>query len=68
VQEKNSDEFIAYRRKVYHQAIEKVFESSEIPSHVGRWTGCGDGVDRVLYPGIRIMSLDYEEQCASLTR
>ena len=62
VQEKDSDEFIAYRRKVYHQAVEELFKSSENPSHIGVWIKCGDMIPRTLYPGVRIMSLDYEEQ------
>jgi len=41
-----------------------VFESMKVPSHIGAWIKCGDAVGRALYPGIRIMSLDYEEQYA----
>lgn len=39
----------------------KLLESLVLPSKVGSWTLCGDGITRWLWPGIVILAADYEE-------
>ena len=42
-----------------------MFASLVGPSHHGDCLNCGDMIERVIYPGILIKSLDGEEACAS---
>ncbi|KAJ7088189.1 hypothetical protein C8R44DRAFT_836122 [Mycena epipterygia] len=48
---------------VWHAAMYKLLESLVLPSKVGNWTSCGDGITRWLWPGILILAADYEEAC-----
>jgi hypothetical protein len=66
LQEKDRMEFINFRREVYHRAVDSIFQSLQSASHLGRWTRCGDGAERVLYPGILVAAADFEEQCVLL--
>ncbi|KAJ7887705.1 hypothetical protein B0H13DRAFT_2235087 [Mycena leptocephala] len=45
-----------FRRMVYHKSLRR-------PSRNGETVKCGDGIDRVLFPGIPYHSLDGEEAC-----
>ncbi|KAK7049204.1 hypothetical protein VNI00_005805 [Paramarasmius palmivorus] len=56
--------FVDFKAIVWHQSALKMFESVEIFCEVGCVMDCGDGVRRLLYPILLILSADYEEQCA----
>jgi len=56
--------FSNFKNIVWHAALYKLLESLEIPSKVGHWTTCGDGIDRWLWPRIVILAADYEEAYA----
>jgi len=45
--------------------LKKIFNSLEIRSQQGEAVKCGDGVHRVLFPGIPIQSVDGEEACST---
>ncbi|KAJ7651825.1 hypothetical protein B0H17DRAFT_1269904 [Mycena rosella] len=52
-----------FRREVYHKVCAVIFQSLLRPSRDGETIKCGDGIDRVLFPGIPFHSLDGEEAC-----
>ncbi|KDR73369.1 hypothetical protein GALMADRAFT_72471, partial [Galerina marginata CBS 339.88] len=58
---KESLEYAHFKRTVYQKVASKVFSSLRRRSHSGEAMQCGDGVNRVLHPGILINSLDGEE-------
>jgi hypothetical protein len=60
-EEKDCSEFILYKRQVHHRALDLVLESIKIPSKIGSQMNCCDGVKRLLFPGVYILSLDFEE-------
>ena len=60
--EKGRPEFTKFLRKVYHEAMHIILEPLEAASHLGRAVRCGDGIARVVFPGIYIASMDFEEQ------
>ncbi|TEB18351.1 hypothetical protein FA13DRAFT_1822013 [Coprinellus micaceus] len=62
--ETGKPEFIDFKRRVYHRAWEKILESLKKRAQTGDTVRCGDGIVRVLYPRVVILSADYEEQCA----
>jgi hypothetical protein len=53
--------FAHFKREVYQKILKKVFRSLKRPSQNGEAHRCGDGLTRVLYPGILIESQDAEE-------
>ncbi|KAI0266604.1 hypothetical protein BGY98DRAFT_1102511 [Russula aff. rugulosa BPL654] len=55
------EEFAHFKREVYQKILKKVFRSLKRPSQNGEAHRCGDGLNRVLYPGILIESQDAEE-------
>jgi hypothetical protein len=55
------EEFAHFKREVYQKVLKKVFQTLKQPSQNGEAHCCGDGVSRVLYPGILIESQDAEE-------
>ena len=57
--------FGLFKREVYHKVLKKIFNSLEICSQQGEAVKCGDGVHRVLFPGIPIQSVDGEEACST---
>jgi len=57
--------FGLFKREVYHKVLKKIFNSLEIRSQQGEAVKCGDGVHRVLFPGIPIQSVDGEEACST---
>lgn len=61
-EEKTRTEFKDFKRRVHHKAMKAILESMQIYSLDGIATKCGDGVTRVLYPGVYCMSMDFEEQ------
>ncbi|KAJ7768112.1 hypothetical protein DFH07DRAFT_1008731 [Mycena maculata] len=52
-----------FRREVYHKVCGIIFKSLLGPARNGETVKCGDGIDRVLFPGIPYHSLDGEEAC-----
>lgn len=52
-----------FKRAVWHSSFRALLRSIASYSRVGCWVTCGDGVDRLLYPMVLILSADYEEQC-----
>jgi Plavaka transposase len=61
--EEKKQDFVNYKRVVWHRAIHLVLESVIEVSMTGYWLMCGDGVQRWLFPVVLILSADYEEQC-----
>ena len=56
-----TEEFSHFKREVYQKVLKKVFRSLKHRSQNGEAHCCGDGINRVLYPGILIESQDAEE-------
>ncbi|KAK7020981.1 hypothetical protein R3P38DRAFT_3397478 [Favolaschia claudopus] len=54
-------EFNQFKREIYQQVMEKLFETIWKKSWFGEPVRCGDDVVRNLYPGFLIESLDFEE-------
>ena len=52
-----------FRCKVYHDALNIVFESLKVPSRYGAPIRCGDGVIREFVPVVAAGSADYMEMC-----
>ncbi|KAJ7440438.1 hypothetical protein FB451DRAFT_1344109 [Mycena latifolia] len=61
--EKGKPAFSNFKNIVWHTAFYKLLESLVLPSKVGHWTTCGDGIDRWLWPKVLILAADYEEAC-----
>ncbi|KAI9428775.1 hypothetical protein H4582DRAFT_2091022 [Lactarius indigo] len=55
--------FVNFKREVWHRAFRRIIESIIEKSKTGCWLRCADGTDQLFYPGIIILSADYEEQC-----
>ncbi|KAJ6474374.1 hypothetical protein C8R45DRAFT_1063502 [Mycena sanguinolenta] len=54
--------FAKFKRDIYHRVLRIIFvQSLAKRSHDGECLTCGDGVRRVLYPGIPVASLDGKE-------
>ena len=53
--------FGLFKWEVYHKILQRIFKSLEIPSQQGEAVKCGDGLHRVLFPGVPIHALDGEE-------
>ena len=51
-----------FKRVVWHQSFQRLLESIRLHSQMGCSVVCGDGVERLLFPFILILSADYEEQ------
>ncbi|KAK6971602.1 hypothetical protein R3P38DRAFT_2586908, partial [Favolaschia claudopus] len=47
--------------EIYQQVLEIIFEIIWRKASTGERVECGDAVDRILYPGFLIESLDFEE-------
>ncbi|KAJ7199827.1 hypothetical protein GGX14DRAFT_661239 [Mycena pura] len=54
-------EFAQFKREVYQDVLDIIFQSLFRRSWTGETVPCGDRTDRVLYPGILIESMDMEE-------
>jgi hypothetical protein len=54
--------FVDFKRIVWHESFEKLLDSIGEHSKTGFAVECGDGIERVLYPFVIILSADYEEQ------
>ncbi|KAJ7696268.1 hypothetical protein B0H17DRAFT_929612 [Mycena rosella] len=65
--DRNTAETVAwarFRREVYHKVCGIIFKSLLRPARNGETVKCGDGLNRVLFPGIPYHSLDGEEACS----
>lgn len=56
--------FACFKREVYHKVLSVVFGSLCSRGHRGEAMKCGDQIQRVIYPGIPIASVDSEESWA----
>ncbi|KAH9041102.1 hypothetical protein EDB84DRAFT_1474932 [Lactarius hengduanensis] len=56
-------EFINFKRNVWHCAFHCVIDSIIDKSKVGCWLQCADGTSQHFFPGVIILSANYEEQC-----
>jgi len=56
-----SEEFAHFKRDIYQKVLTIVFKSLRNRSRNGDAHRCGDGISRILYPGILIESQDAEE-------
>ncbi|KAJ7199478.1 hypothetical protein GGX14DRAFT_572859 [Mycena pura] len=54
-------EFAQFKREVYQQVFEIIFQSLFKRSWHGEMVACGDRIDRILYPGVLVESMDMEE-------
>lgn len=61
-EEKEEQAFIDHKRAVYHGVIKHLLETLVYASYIGETMTCGDGVVRTMYPGVCMLSMDYEEQ------
>ncbi|KIJ58811.1 hypothetical protein HYDPIDRAFT_33775 [Hydnomerulius pinastri MD-312] len=52
-----------FKREVYHKVLQVIFGSLRHRARSGEAIKCGDDLNRVIYPGIPIESLDGEESC-----
>ncbi|KAK7029209.1 hypothetical protein R3P38DRAFT_3267043 [Favolaschia claudopus] len=59
--ERQNYEFNQFKREIYQQVMEKLFETIWKKSWFGEPVRCGDDVVRNLYPGFLIESLNFEE-------
>ncbi|GJF00191.1 hypothetical protein PsYK624_164700 [Phanerochaete sordida] len=55
-------DWVDFTKVIWHKGFEKILESIALLSRVGFPVQCGDGIERILYPFIHILSADYEEQ------
>ncbi|TFK17579.1 hypothetical protein FA15DRAFT_661341 [Coprinopsis marcescibilis] len=55
--------FANHKQELYHACLRVLFRSIAYASHHGYHVVCGDFIIRHLFPGILIVSADYEEQC-----
>ncbi|KAG9119885.1 hypothetical protein FRC07_004877, partial [Ceratobasidium sp. 392] len=57
----NDTDLAELRNRVYHDALEVMFESLKIPAQHGVPMRCGDGAIRIFHPTIGVISADYKE-------
>jgi len=57
--------YVNFKRVVWHKAFYEVLATIHELSKTGQHVGCGDGVNRHIFPAILILSADYEEQYGS---
>ncbi|KAH7927024.1 hypothetical protein BV22DRAFT_1153995 [Leucogyrophana mollusca] len=55
--------FVNFKNAVWHESFKKILESIAPHSKTGFWFECLDGIVRLFFPLILILSADYEEQC-----
>jgi hypothetical protein len=54
--------YVDFKRAVWHESMRVILEPLELHSKTGCWVMCGDGVKRLIYPVILMLSADFEEQ------
>ncbi|KAH9029824.1 hypothetical protein EDB85DRAFT_1866968, partial [Lactarius pseudohatsudake] len=55
-------EFVNFKHNVWHRTFHCVIDSIIDKSKVGCWLQCADGTQQHFFPGVIILSADYEEQ------
>ena len=53
--------FARFKREIYHKVFRIIFETLLRPSNYGEAVNCSDALTRVLWPGVLIDSVDYQE-------
>ena len=61
-EDKGKLDSVTFKRIVWHQSFQRLLESIKLHSWTGCSVVCGDGIERLLFPFILILSADYEEQ------
>ncbi|KAH9009890.1 hypothetical protein EDB84DRAFT_1446058 [Lactarius hengduanensis] len=56
-------EFVNFKRDVWHRAFHCIIDSIINKLKAGCWLQCADGTEQHFFPGVIILSADYEEQC-----
>ncbi|KAH8985616.1 hypothetical protein EDB86DRAFT_3049177 [Lactarius hatsudake] len=56
-------EFVNFKRNVWHRAFHCIIDSIIDKSKAGCWLQCADGTEQHFFPGVIMLSADYEEQC-----
>jgi len=54
--------FVKLKREIWHSAMYEIVLSIELLTKTGHHLCCGDGVERIIFPYIPILSADYKEQ------
>ncbi|KAG2028517.1 hypothetical protein BDR03DRAFT_840689, partial [Suillus americanus] len=54
--------FVNFKNVVWHESFKCLLKSLAPLSKIGFWVKCWDGIERLFYPLILILSADYEEQ------
>lgn len=54
--------FVNLKRVIWHEAVALIFKSIETYTRLGTSVECADGVSRILFPHVLMISADYEEQ------
>ncbi|KDR67396.1 hypothetical protein GALMADRAFT_232065 [Galerina marginata CBS 339.88] len=54
--------FVNHKREIWHEAVSQIFSSIKALAEFGAPIRCADGVERIIYPHVLILSADYEEQ------
>ncbi|KAJ7892470.1 hypothetical protein B0H14DRAFT_2560177 [Mycena olivaceomarginata] len=65
--DRNADQTLAwaqFKREVMHKVFKIIFAPLLGPAKHGELLTCGDGIQRVCYPGVPITSIDGEEACS----
>lgn len=60
----NTDEWHRFKREIYQKTLGVIFREMKRVAQVGEVMRCGDGVTRIIFPGIPIHSMDLEETWA----
>ncbi|KAG1884643.1 hypothetical protein F4604DRAFT_1878660 [Suillus subluteus] len=55
--------FVNFKNVMWHKSFKCLLKSLALLSKTGFWVKCWDGIERLFYPLILILSADYEEQC-----
>ncbi|KAF6744588.1 hypothetical protein DFP72DRAFT_1078429 [Ephemerocybe angulata] len=55
--------FVDFKRVVWHSGFQELLATIKMYSKTGFPVRCGDGIERLIFPIILILSADYEEQC-----
>jgi hypothetical protein len=53
---------VTFKRVVWHRSFQRLLESIKLHLQTGCSVVCSDGIERLLFPFILILSADYEEQ------
>ncbi|TFK61559.1 hypothetical protein BDN72DRAFT_438464 [Pluteus cervinus] len=61
--EKGKKRYVDFKRVIWHDSCKVLFETVRGKSFTGVYFRCGDGIERLLFPVVLILSADYEEQC-----